>query len=175
MAINTSDDHYDHVLNQYEGLIHAVLKSAGIAPNHWDYEDLAQELRWRLCEIAAKTPCDPFQEPQAFTNYAWPRLYHRFIDLRRSAYKHKQEDSLDMHIEQGGSGPVSTMDEAIITKLTLNEMRASLSTANQHLLDRLYADWTLTAIAQELGISVPAVSKRCRVLKKQLAPWFLAD
>ncbi|MDO4670655.1 MAG: sigma-70 family RNA polymerase sigma factor [Aerococcus sp.] len=162
--------HYslESLLQKYERLIHYTLARAAITKSAMDYEDLAQELRWRLCELALSAPCHPFEEPAQFTGYMKPRLYHYLIDLRRGKYKHRRDTSFDALLEQGDGGGVITMEDQTFW-LVVDQMRQELEGIDLVIFDHLVFDsWTLSEIACALNVSVAAISKRRKNLRNKL-------
>ncbi|MDO4680171.1 MAG: sigma-70 family RNA polymerase sigma factor [Aerococcus sp.] len=165
------NEFFETLLKRYERLIHYTLSRAAIAQTVSDYDDLAQELRLKLCDIALIAPCHPLAESARFTGFAKPRLYHYLIDLRRGHYRKRSHYSSDAWLEETAWEVGCDQQEELLTRSVINQTRAGLDEEEQQLFDRLVLDdWTLKEIAEDMHLSIAAISKRRARLRWHLRP-----
>lgn len=167
--MKTNED-FEQLLDQYNPLIHRVMKSLYIYPSDNQYEDYLQELRIKLIKIAENFDGDPLvRDKYRFTNFAKRGLTWYLIDLFRSDKKAKDEVSLlDItFIEEDGLGlledsrlPVISFYEEV--KKRLNSTEITLFWA------LLSGNYTSQQLAMEYGVSRKTISKRKKQIRDKL-------
>lgn len=167
--MKTNED-FEQLLDQYNPLIHRVMKSLYIYPSDNQYEDYLQELRIKLIKIAENFDGDPLvKDKYRFTNFAKRGLTWYLINLFRSDKKAKDEVSLlDItFIEEDGLGLLEDSRLAVISfyeevKKRLNSTEITLFWA------LLSGNYTSQQLAMEYGVSRKTISKRKKQIRDKL-------
>ncbi|MCI5775244.1 MAG: sigma-70 family RNA polymerase sigma factor [Aerococcus sp.] len=175
--MNTHDHTTAEVLGKYERLIHFVLNRANIHQGRDDYEDLAQELRIKLIALAEQSIYDPLHFPESFTAYAKQGLYYHLIDLLRRQMRQQPAETIAWDNKVEDSHVIPNYDaENIIDHIAMLDIQSKLDDRSREILRLQYEKgYTVKEIAEQLGISKAAISKRRKKIAELIRKRFLME
>ncbi|AXY26224.1 hypothetical protein CL176_09555 [Suicoccus acidiformans] len=167
--------YYSRLIQQFDDLIYRVMHDLQVDDRHLFYDDLTQELRLRLIDIAKQFEGNPFkgEDRYRFTAYARKGLRWYLLDRLRS-YQCRQaisQEDLDRKEATLLASSTYSPDQASQANLIafFEEVKRRLNPEDTLLFWLLFDDsYTMSEIAELLGISRPTLYARKRNLQATL-------
>lgn len=153
-------------------LVKGALLNVGVFPNHWQFDDLTQELSIVVLEWRLKYP---ERELELWKGYLFTLLCWRGRNLRRrEGTVQERQNSLEQLLEAGApeesvTGCYELEEERVNVEQVLAKLRNQLNENEMCFLELALLGWSMSAIAGELRVSRNTVYRWRKKIQEKYA------
>ncbi len=164
------------LLQQFEPLIHSVVRKRGFTPIHAYYYDFCQELRIHLLTLYDQFEGKPLSDDRyAFVSYAKRGLSWHLAKYLRSLHP-ERELSLTEIEDTAGQIPMTSGEADYSLVKLLHDLKEHLdSDLYELLLCLVFEELSVKEMAERFSVTRRTISNRKKKLKSFIESWIMAQ